>query len=62
MKLYAVKTLFGYLKNTDGDSPLVVPLAKASVFPSAEDAVGLRDRYGEGDIVELILTEKVISR
>lgn len=61
MILYVVKTSSGYLKKVDSDSPLLVSLDKASVFSALEEAMKLRDRYGEGEIAELTLTEKVLT-
>ena len=60
MKLYAVKCGGDYLRKRD-EGVALVAMNKASVFISLEEAFALRDAYGSGIIMELILSEKQLD-
>jgi hypothetical protein len=60
MVLYAVKTKDGYLRDKKQEGVFLVEMAAASVYPQLESAVQLKEKYGEGRLVELTLTERLL--
>ena len=60
MILYAVKTETGYLRDKREEGVFLTNLASASVFPDQESAGKLQEKYGDGYLVELILTERTM--
>lgn len=61
MILYTVKTKDGYLRDKREEGIIVAKLASASVFAEKEAAVKIKQQFGEGQIVELTLTERLLS-
>lgn len=61
MILYTVKTKDGYLRDKREEGIIVTKLASASVFAEKEAAVKIKQQFGEGQIVELTLTERLLS-
>ncbi|HMM05504.1 MAG TPA: hypothetical protein PKD52_02405 [Clostridiales bacterium] len=60
MILYAVKTKDGYLRDKRDAGIFVTKLASASVFPEKDGAAKLKKQFGEGQIAELTLTERLL--
>lgn len=61
MILYSVKTKDGYLRDKGEAGIFVTKLASASVFPEKKDALNLKRKFQEGQIMELTLTERLLS-
>ena len=57
MILYAVKINICYLRDRGNGNFQIVAMDKASVFPDINKTADMRDRFGEGKIVRLILKE-----